>query len=39
MFKTILHANTGHSAAYERLVGSRADRIVQMAHCPVLVVK
>jgi nucleotide-binding universal stress UspA family protein len=29
----------GHSALYERLIGSRADRIVQLAHCPVLVVK
>lgn len=30
---------TGHSAFYERTIGSRADRIVQMARCPVLVVK
>ena len=30
---------TGHSAIYERLIGSRADRIVQLAQCPVLVVK
>ena len=30
---------TGHSAIYGRLIGSRADRIVQLAHCPVLVVK
>lgn len=29
----------GHSALYERLVGSRADRIMQLAQCPVLVVK
>jgi nucleotide-binding universal stress UspA family protein len=29
----------GHSALYERLVGSRADRIMQLAPCPVLVVK
>ena len=29
----------GHSPMYERLVGSRADRIVQNAPCPVLVVK
>jgi nucleotide-binding universal stress UspA family protein len=29
----------GHSALYERLVGSRADRITQRARCPVLVVK
>jgi nucleotide-binding universal stress UspA family protein len=30
---------TGHSAFYERMIGSRADRIVQLAGCPVLVVK
>jgi len=30
---------TGHSALYERMIGSRADRIVQLAQCPVLVVK
>ncbi len=30
---------TGHSALYERMVGSRADRIVQLAACPVLVAK
>ncbi len=29
----------GHSALYERLIGSRADRIVQLSPCPVLVVK
>ncbi len=29
----------GHSVFYERLVGSRADRIMQLAQCPVLVVK
>ncbi len=29
----------GHSAFYERLVGSRADRIMQLAQGPVLVVK
>ena len=29
----------GHSALYERLIDSRADRIVQLAKCPVLVVK
>ena len=29
----------GHSALYERLIGSRADRLVQLAKCPVLVVK
>jgi nucleotide-binding universal stress UspA family protein len=30
---------TGHSAFYERMIGSRADRIIQIAPCPVLVVK
>jgi nucleotide-binding universal stress UspA family protein len=30
---------TGHSALYERMIGSRADRIVQLSKCPVLVVK
>ena len=30
---------TGHSAFYERMIGSRADRIMQLARCPVLVVK
>ncbi|MGQ0444394.1 MAG: universal stress protein [Beijerinckiaceae bacterium] len=30
---------TGHSALYERMVGSRADRIIQLAQCPVLVMK
>ena len=30
---------TGHSALYERMVGSRADRIMQLAQCPVLIVK
>jgi len=30
---------TGHSALYERTIGSRADRIVQLAPCPVLVTK
>jgi nucleotide-binding universal stress UspA family protein len=29
----------GHSVIYERLIGSRADRIMQLAQCPVLVVK
>jgi nucleotide-binding universal stress UspA family protein len=30
---------TGHSALYERMVWSRAVRIMQLAQCPVLVVK
>jgi universal stress protein A len=29
----------GHSQLYERMIGSRADRIVHLAPCPVLVVK
>jgi nucleotide-binding universal stress UspA family protein len=29
----------GHSPLYERLVGSRAAQILQLAHCPVLAVK
>ena len=29
----------GHSALYERVVGSRASQIMQLAHCPVLAVK
>ncbi len=28
-----------HSAIYERLMGSRTNRIMQLAQCPVLVVK
>jgi nucleotide-binding universal stress UspA family protein len=30
---------SGHSALYERMIGSRADRIIHLAPCPVLVVK
>jgi len=30
---------SGHSAFYERMIGSRADRMIQLAPCPVLVVK
>ena len=30
---------SGHSELYGRLIGSRADRIVHLAPCPVLVVK
>jgi nucleotide-binding universal stress UspA family protein len=30
---------TGHSALYARMFGSRADRIMQLARCPVLIVK
>jgi nucleotide-binding universal stress UspA family protein len=30
---------TGHYALHERMIGSRADRLVHLAPCPVLVVK
>jgi nucleotide-binding universal stress UspA family protein len=30
---------TGHSQLFERMIGSRADRLVHLAPCPVLVVK
>ena len=30
---------TGHSALYERLIGSRADRLIQLSPCPVLIIK
>jgi nucleotide-binding universal stress UspA family protein len=30
---------TGHSQFYKRMLGSRADRLVHLAPCPVLVVK
>ena len=30
---------TGHSQIYERMLGTRAARIVHLAQCPVLVVK
>jgi len=31
--------STGHSQFYERMLGSRADRLVRLAPCPVLVVR
>jgi nucleotide-binding universal stress UspA family protein len=30
---------TGHSQLYERMIGSRVDRLVHLEPCPVLVVK
>ena len=30
---------SGHSALYDRMLGSRADRLVHLSPCPVLVVK
>ena len=37
--KLLVIGATGHSALYERIIGSRAYRIVQLAPCRVLVVK
>lgn len=34
----IVGAN-GHSALYDRMIGSRADRLVHLSPCPVLVVR
>jgi len=31
--------SAGHSELYERMLGSRADRLVHLVHCPVLVVR
>jgi len=31
--------SAGHSELYERMLGSRADRIVHLAGCPILVVR
>jgi nucleotide-binding universal stress UspA family protein len=31
--------SAGHSELYERMLGSRADRLVHLAPCPVLVVR
>ena len=30
---------SGHSALYDRMIGSRADRLVHLSPCPVLVVR
>jgi len=30
---------TGHSAFYERMLGTTAARVVHLAKCPILVVK
>jgi nucleotide-binding universal stress UspA family protein len=38
-FDLLVIGATGHSEFYEALLGSRADRIVHLAHCPVLVVR
>jgi nucleotide-binding universal stress UspA family protein len=31
--------SAGHSEFYERMLGSRADRLIHLAQCPVLVVR
>ncbi len=38
-FDLLVVGATGHSVVYRTLVGSRADRLVHLAPCPVLVVK
>lgn len=38
-FDLLVIGATGHSNLYETMIGSRAERIVQFAPCPVLVVK
>jgi nucleotide-binding universal stress UspA family protein len=35
----LVNGVTGHSALNERTVGTRADRILELATCPVLVVR
>jgi nucleotide-binding universal stress UspA family protein len=32
-------ARAGHSALYVHMIGSRADRVVHLAPCPVLVIR
>jgi nucleotide-binding universal stress UspA family protein len=38
-FDLLVVGATGHSVLYRTMVGSRADRLVHLAPCPVLVVK
>jgi nucleotide-binding universal stress UspA family protein len=38
-FDLLVVGATGHSILYRTMVGSRADRLVHLAPCPVLVVK
>ena len=38
-FDLLVIGATGHSEFYEMLIGGRADRILRLAPCPVLVVK
>jgi nucleotide-binding universal stress UspA family protein len=35
----LMVGSAGHSELYERMLGSRADRLVHLAPCPVLVVR
>jgi nucleotide-binding universal stress UspA family protein len=38
-FDLVVMGFMGHSALYNRLIGSTTDRVVELAPCPVLVVK
>lgn len=38
-FDLLVIGATGNAALYERMLGTRADRIAHMAHCPVLIVR
>jgi nucleotide-binding universal stress UspA family protein len=38
-FDLLVVGATGHSILYRTMIGSRADRLVHLAPCPVLVVK
>ncbi len=38
-FDLLVVGYSGHSALYERLVGSTADRLVSLARCTVMVVR
>ena len=38
-FDLIVIGATGHAALYERMLGTRADRIAHLARCPVLIAR
>jgi nucleotide-binding universal stress UspA family protein len=38
-FDLLVIGATGTAALYERMLGTRADRIANLAHCPVLIVR
>jgi len=38
-FDLLVIGATGNAALYERMLGTRADRIANLAHCPVLIVR